>query len=264
MANTDLYSLDGRQVGKVELPQIFSIEVKPWLISRAAVAEQSRRMQPQGHFVLAGMQTTAAYYGAMMSWRTGRHVGKAIRPREKLGGGALGKIRRIPSSVKGKRAHPHLIEKDIHETINDGEYRRAVASAVAATASRDGVPSGTSVSLPVVVSNDIESVSKTKAVLALFKGLKILDYALSSGTRARKGVRRSSIQRLKKHKILMVVNADKGIVKAARNIPSVEVSTTSQLSIGKLAPGGAGRVLVIWSEDAVKGVTEAINRLSLR
>lgn len=49
MANTDLYSLDGRQVGKVELPQIFSIEVKPWLISRAAVAEQSRRMQPQGH-----------------------------------------------------------------------------------------------------------------------------------------------------------------------------------------------------------------------
>ena len=264
MATTNLYSPDGRQAGKVELPQIFSGEVKPWLISRAAVAEQSRRMQPQGHFVLAGMQTTAAYYGAMMSWRSGRHVGKAIRPREKLGGGALGKIRRIPSSVKGKRAHPHLVEKGIHESINDGEYRSAVTSAVAATASNESMPPGLSVSLPVVVSNGIESVTKTKAVLALLKGIGVLEYVLSGSSKVRKGVRRSSVQKPKARRVLVVVNADKGIARAARNIPGVEVSTIDQLSIEKLAPGGAHHVLAIWSEDAVKGVTEAISKLSLR
>ena len=79
------------------------------------LAEASQKLQPQGHYVLAGMQTTATYYGAMNSYRTGRHVGRAIRPREKLGGGIQGKVRRIPSSTKGKRAHPHMIEKIIKE-----------------------------------------------------------------------------------------------------------------------------------------------------
>ena len=103
----DVFNLEGSASKTVELPSAFSERVRTELIARAVLAENSLRLQPQAHYVLAGMQTTARYYGAMNSWRTGRHMGMAIRPREKLGGGVQGKVKRIPSAVKGKRAHPH-------------------------------------------------------------------------------------------------------------------------------------------------------------
>ena len=102
----DVLNADGKKDHKLELTEVFETEIEPWLIRRAAIAENTYRLQPQGHFPLAGMQTTAQYYGAMMSYRTGRHMGRAIRPREKLGGGVQGKVKRIPSSVKGSLYSP--------------------------------------------------------------------------------------------------------------------------------------------------------------
>lgn len=259
MASADVYSIDGRPAGSVELPAIFSTEVRPWLISRAVVVEQSRRMQPQGHFVLAGMQTTAAYYGAMMSYRSGRHVGKAIRPREKLGGGSQGRVRRIPSATSGKRAHPHMVEKRIWESMNAKEYRGALASAIASTASRDYAPASMAKDrrLPIVVSDELESVKKTKDAIKVFSGLGISTEGATK-ERARKGPRRAARQRRSSHLILIVVNDDKGIVKAARNIPGVEVSTLASLKVEQLAPGGSPHIATIWSESAVKNVAEAV------
>ena len=132
MAN--VLSLDGKVKRSIELPSAFSKGVRLELIRRAALAENSYKLQPQGHFRLAGMQTSAAYFGAMGSYRTGRHMGIAIRPREKLGGGVQGKVKRIPSSTKGRRAHPHIVEKTLTEKINNREYQLAIASAVSATA----------------------------------------------------------------------------------------------------------------------------------
>jgi large subunit ribosomal protein L4e len=121
MQEAEVLSLDGKAKGKVALPGMFEDEVRPELIRRAVLAESTMKLQPQGHFLLAGMQTTARYYGRMNSYRTGRHMGNAIRPKQKLGGGAQGAVRRIPSSTKGKRAHPHLVEKIIAEEINKKE-----------------------------------------------------------------------------------------------------------------------------------------------
>ncbi len=264
MASASVYSIDGKPSGSLELPSVFATPIKPWLIGRAVVVEQSRRMQPQGHFVLAGMQTTAAYYGAMMSYRSGRHVGKAIRPREKLGGGSQGKVRRIPSATTGKRAHPHMIEKRIWEHMNAKEYQGALASAVASTASREYAP-GTlakATQLPLVVANGIESISKTREALKVFAGIGIIASA-SREARRRKGVRRSSRQRRPAHSILIIVKEDNGISRAARNIPGVEVSTLSSLRVEKLAPGGSPHIITIWSESAAKGVAEAIKSISV-
>lgn len=102
MEEIDVLSLDGKPKGKLEAPKAFQETVRPELIQRAVVAENTRKLQPQGHYPLAGMQTTATYYGAMNSYRSGRHMGIAIRPREKLGGGVQGKVRVVPSAVKGK------------------------------------------------------------------------------------------------------------------------------------------------------------------
>lgn len=96
----DVLSLDGKAKGKVELPSLFGEAVRPDLIQRAVLAENTRSLQPQAHYPLAGMQTTARYYGRMHSYRTGRHMGQAIRPRQKLASGIQGKVRIIPSAVR--------------------------------------------------------------------------------------------------------------------------------------------------------------------
>lgn len=259
--NIPVYATDGRQEKEVELPPIFSYPVKIELIRRATTAEHSYNLQPQGHFLLAGMQTSAKYYGAMNEYRSGRHMGIAIRPREKLGGGRQGKVKRIPSAVKGKRAHPHMVEKKIFENMNKREYQNAIMSSISATA-RQHIPELPK--NPIVVKNDIESAKKTKDMVKIFESLKLGKF-LDEGKikRTDKGLRRSTKQRRFKKLLLLVVNSDKGAVKAARNIAGVDACTIKDLTASAFAPGGNSTRVVVWSEDAVKNVESAVKTFSL-
>ncbi len=252
MESTNVLNTDGTTLKPIALPSAFSEAVRPDLIARAVIAENTLKLQPQGHYVLAGMQTTARYYGAMNSYRTGRHMGIAIRPREKLGGGAQGKVRRIPSSVKGKRAHPHLIEKRLIERINAKEYQKAIRSAIAATKQ------------PLVVSSNMESLSKTKDVIKMLNSLKLSEQ-IERGRekKIRKGRRRLSKQRLYKKSVLIVVENDKGIIKAARNIPGVDVCSLKRIRVGMLAPGGNPGRRTLWSEDAFSKIDSEIGNIKI-
>ena len=262
MAQTDVLSLEGKADHQIPLPYLFEKEVKDWLIRRAVLAESSQNLQPQGHYLLAGMQTTAAYYGAMMSYRTGRHMGKAIRPREKLGGGVQGKVKRIPSAVKGKRAHPHVIEKRLNEYIGRSEYIHALESAIAATARPRGGEKG---KMPLVILNEIESIKKTRDMVKVLKNLN-LDGIIGKAAagKNRKGIRRSSKQRISKQAVLLILNEDKGAVSAARNIRGVKACTIKEISANRLAPGGNPINVAIWSEDAIKNVASVISKVEMK
>lgn len=257
MKEADVLSLDGTAKSKIELPEIFELEVRPELILRAVLAENSLKLQPQGHFPLAGMQTTARYYGRMHSYRSGRHMGVAIRPRQKLGGGTQGKVRIIPSSVKGKRAHPHLVEKILAEGINKKEYQKALASAVSAT-SRS--------SSPIILTSEIESVAKTKDMIKIFSSLKLINDINDSKDKVkiRKGLRRSSRMKHYKKTILLIVGKNDKAIKAARNIAGVDACMVSDISANLLAPGGVPGRTTVWSEHAVKGIEESIRKQSLK
>ncbi|MCL4372138.1 50S ribosomal protein L4 [Candidatus Marsarchaeota archaeon] len=252
MPELEVIDVDGKRIGTVQLPHAFEAEPKPWLISRAALAERTTKLQPQGHYVLAGMQTTAAYFGAMSSYRTGRHVGRAIRPREKLGGGALGRVRRIPSAVSGKRAHPHMVEKKLVEYVNNKEYSNALKSAVAASYSK-------SKDKHTVVVEGISKLSKTKDFVKFLKAIEVykeienMKQKRSSPTGARKY-----------RKLVLVVTSDKeGNFKPAGNIKGVVTSTLSKLTVSALAPGGTTIRNVIWSKNAIEGLDSAIDNAAL-
>jgi hypothetical protein len=97
---------------KIELPDIFDAEVRADLIQRAVLAENSMKLQPQGHYPSCRNADNCndTMEGCIPTdpegiWEC------AIRPRQKLGGGVARKGKVIPSSVKGKRAHPHLWRK---------------------------------------------------------------------------------------------------------------------------------------------------------
>ncbi len=252
MAKIDVMSIEGSVQKSIELPHAFSERARPDLIARAAIAESTLKIQPQAHYVLAGMQTTARYYGAMNSYRTGRHMGMAIRPREKLGGGVQGKVRVIPSSVKGKRAHPHLIEKTTVENINAKEYQKAIRSAIAAS------------KRPVAVTSDIETLKKTKDLVKLLGRLKLENY-LEDGQKKtqRKGVRRLASQRRYKKSLLIVVSNDSSVLKAARNIPGVDACSLEKMTVSMFAPGGNPGRATVWSESALSKLDQEISKHSI-
>jgi large subunit ribosomal protein L4e len=258
--DANLYQLDGKVSRKIQLPEIFTREFRIDLIRRAIHAEQSLRRQPQAHFAMAGMQTTATYVGEYGVYRAGRHMGTAIRPRQKLAGGAMGQVRRVPSSVKGKRAHPHKIEKKIVERMNIQEYRKALESAIASTSMHDLVARKHIIkneSLPIVIEDKIESISRTKELLRVIKDLGISeDLSRSHDPKIKKGLRRSVKRRIFRKSILIVVKDRRNIEKAGRNIPGVEVKSVGDLRVENLAPGAMPR-LTIWSEGAIAGVMSA-------
>lgn len=260
MQEIDVLSLDGKAKSKLELPKVFEERVRLELIQRAVVAENTRKLQPQAHFPLAGMQTTAAYYGAMNSYRSGRHMGIAIRPRQKLGGGVQGQVRIIPSAVKGKRAHPHLAEKNIVEQINKREYQKALSSAVSAT----GKAKHEGTKMPIVFSNDIESISRTKEILKIFNTIKLADKIESDkSSKLKKGLRRSSIRKHYRKSVLLIVGKEANAIRAARNIAGVDACSVSNITANLLAPGGLPGRVTVWSESAIKNIEESIKKQNL-
>lgn len=248
----DVFNNEGKQVSKIQAPKAFEASRRQWLIDRAIVAENSIKLQPQAHALLAGMNTTAAYFGAMGSYRTGRHVGRAIRPREKLGGGALGKVRRIPSSVTGKRAHPHQVEKTLIEKMNNREYSKALESAVAAS-----VQNGK----PPMVFEDISKIAKTRDFTKMLHVTKMSD--VLEAVKSKKVVTRRRTRTKVQHRMLIVTADKEGELKASRNLKGVEVCTLSGLRVEKLAPGGVPVKAVVWSSKAIEGLDKAIGNAVL-
>jgi large subunit ribosomal protein L4e len=240
----------GNVVRDVDSPAVFGEAYRPDLIKRAVLAAQSNRLQPCGPSKRAGMRTSAE------SWGTGRGVSRV--PRIKTGRRAA----RIPQAVGGRRAHPPKPEKNLVEKINKKEHRKAIRSAIAATSNEElvrGRGHRFDIELPIIVVDELEEMNKTKEVQLLLEELNVWDDILRAKrrkTRAGKGKMRG--RRYKKKKSILIIPAeDKGIVKAARNLPGVDITPVRSLSAELLAPGTHAGRLTIWSETAIKILGEA-------
>jgi len=250
----DVLSLEGKPLREVELPPAFSTPIRPDLIVRAVLAERTRSLQPKGSFPLAGLQTTAEYQGRKENYRSIKNMGISRLPREKLPKGRFGRVRIVPFSVKGRRAHPPKPEKVLLERINEKELKKAIGSALAATASAEAVKRRghevNGLKLPLIVENALEEVSKTGEVERVLHSLGFSNdlkrsrkRRASNGRNARRGERKS---------VLIVVGEDKGILRAARNIPGVDAVLADRLSAELLAPGGSPGRLALYTESALE------------
>jgi large subunit ribosomal protein L4e len=248
-----VFNLEGKSTGKIELPPVFSTPLRPDVIKRAVLAIQSKRFQAQGRDPMAGKRTSAESRGTGMAM--------ARLPRRK---GSLSKAAFAPGTVSGRQGHPPLSEKIIVKNIPKKEKQLALRSAIAATASREIVASrGHSVEdvveIPLVVTGDFEGLTKTKEVEQTLIHLGVLSELFRAkegrGIRAGRGKSRG---RKMKHVAgpLIVVNENKGIMKAAENLPGVNVVNVTDLNAEMLAPGTHPGRLTIWSSDAIKRLNE--------
>lgn len=247
-----VFDLQGKQVDKVKLPSVFRTVLRPDVIRRAVTTIQSHRFQPQGRDPMAGKRTTAESKGV--------GLGIARVPRVKIGMRAAFGV----GIVGGHRAHPPRSEKKIRRKIPRKEMNLALRSAIAATGVREIVAKRGHLvddvsDFPLVVVDDVGSLQKTKDVegflLSLGAWADVFRAKESRHVRAGKGKGRG---RRYKQAVgpLIIVSKDGSIVRAARNLPGVDVALVDNLNVELLAPGTHPGRLTIWSNSALERLSE--------
>jgi large subunit ribosomal protein L4e len=249
----------GKSVGKIDLPKVFKKEFRPDVIKRAFLAVKSMKRQPYGSDVLAGKRTSADYHGRRRIRYSMMMRDMARLPRLHGGTPFLSwRVRRVPSAVKGRRAHPPKVEKKWEQKINKKEMELAFKSAIAATANielvkKRGHRTENIKDLPLII-KDIESIKKTSDVKKLFISLGLeeeLNRTNERKVRSGKGKMRGRKYKKKIGPLVIIANDD-GIIKACKNLPGVDARIFNQVSIEDLSPGANAGRLTIWSRSSIE------------
>ena len=143
--------------------------------------------------------------------------------------------------------------------INKKERKKAIRSAIAATANpvlvRERNPTFL-LNLPIIVESEFEKINKTKEAKKVLENLglkKELERTEKKKIRAGKGKMRNRKYK-KKVGPLIVVSYDCPLLKAAPNIPGVDICPINSLNALLLAPGSKPGRLTIYTESAIENL----------
>ncbi|MCH6571144.1 MAG: 50S ribosomal protein L4, partial [Thaumarchaeota archaeon] len=139
----------------------------------------------------------------------------------------------------------------------------ALCSAIAATASKKLVESrGHRVekieSFPIIVSDEIESISNAKDMVKLLDALNLnqdIDRLKSRKARTGKSALRGRRKKIGRS-ILFVTKSSKELEKACGSFPGVEVRSVKDLSVLDLAPGSDPIRLTVYSKAALDEISK--------
>ena len=259
MASTvPTYTTNGTKEGEIELPLVFSTPYRRELIHKAFTNLNSHKFQPQGRHPTAGMDVVADSNDPP----TGQGVSRVARARGG-GGGRQGQGAEVASTRGGRQAHPPIVEKVIYKKLNKKERKLALCSAIAATASKELVESrGHKIegieSFPIIVSDDIESVSKTSDMVKILDSLKLTQDVKrleSRKSRSGKSLLRGRSKKVGKS-VLFVTKDSSQLSKAIGTLPGVEARNAKELSVLDLAPGSDPIRLTVYSKSAIEEIAK--------
>jgi large subunit ribosomal protein L4e len=236
----------------VTLPAVFTAPIRPDIVQDVHTKINKNKRQPYAVSKYAGHQTSAE------SWGTGRAVARIPRVSgggtHRAGQGAFGNMCR-----GGRMFAPTKTWRRWHVKVNVNQRRYALVSALAASAipalvmaRGHRIPEVSEI--PLVVDDKlIASIDKTKAAVALLKGLNayadVEKVADSHKIRRGKGKLRGR-RYVQRRGPLIVYNEKAPLTKAFRNVPGVELVSVTRLNLLQLAPGGHLGRFVIWTKDA--------------
>jgi len=250
------FTINGTKENEIELPLVFSTSFRKDLISKSFTNLNSHKFQPQGRHPTAGMDVVARSNDPP----TGQGRSRIAKMRGG-GGGRQGEAGGVASVKGGRQAHPPKVQKVIYKKLNKKENKLALCSAIAATQSKEIIESrGHKVeklkTFPIVISNDVESVTKTKEVIKILNSLNLMqdvDRLKSRKARTGKSSLRGRSRKIGKS-VLFVVSNSKKLSNACGAIPGVEAKSAKDLSVLDLAPGGSPIRLVVYSKGGLKDI----------
>src|SRR3972149_2207998 len=244
----------GSKENEIELPRVFSTPFRKDLIQKAVVYLSSHKFQKQGRHPTAGMDVVARSNDPP----TGHGSARIARLRGG-GGGRQGQGGGVASTRGGRQAHPPTSEKVIFKKEN----KLALCSAIAATSSKQIIKSRGHIlekiaSFPLVVSDDIEKVSKASEMKKIFEALNLtqdIDRLLYRKARSGKSALRGRASKVGKS-ILFVTKDSTNLSKACGSFPGVEVCSVKNLSVLDLAPGAVPIRLTVYSKSAIDEISK--------
>jgi large subunit ribosomal protein L4e len=245
------------KTGTVVMPHVLTSPLRPDLV------REVHKNVSKNHRQAYAVGAKVGYDTAAESWGTGRAVARIPRApgggTHRAGQATFGNMCR-----GGGMFNPTKIWRRWHRRVNVTQKRHAIVTALAASSLPPLVMArGHKISqvaeLPLVVSDGLESVTKTKQAVELLKKLgagedmqKVLD---SKKLRAGQGKARNRRFRMRCGP-LVIYNQDNGITRAMRNIPGVETASVDNLNLLRLAPGGSFGRFIIFTEGAFKKLSE--------
>jgi len=254
-----VFDVKGIEKGKIEVPKKLLAPKRKDIIKKAFLAEQSETRQPYGADPEAGQRSSAYYHGRRSKRNSMMNREMARVPRIINMGFLNFRARNVPQAVKGRKAHPPKAEKIWTQKINKKEWTSALFSAMSFTFDKNAVSlRGHDISslksYPLVLDDSFQEMKKTKDVIDVLNVLgfeKEIARCSEKKIRATKGKMRGRKYKEKRGP-LIIVNEDRGLGKASRNIPGVDFRTAGKLDLMSLAPGAHPGRLVIWTKSALE------------
>ena len=249
-------NISGAKESEVELPLVFSTPFRNDLIVKAFTNLNSHKFQPQGRHPTAGMDVVARSNDPP----TGQGRSRIAKMRGG-GGGRQGEAGGVASVRGGRQAHPPKVQKVIFKKLNKKENKLALCSAISSTKSKEIIESRGHIvdkieTFPIIVSDDIESVSKTAEMEKILNSLNLMQDV----TRLKSRQRRSGKARMRGRSVkvgkstLFVVSKSEKLSQACGSIPGIDVKSANELSVLDLAPGGTPIRLTVYSKSALEKI----------
>lgn len=251
------YDLDGQVSGEIELPTLFSADIRPDLIRRAYLSEFTASLQPKGRDPMAGKRTSAESLGV------GRGLARVPRIKNSI------RAALVNSVVGGRLAHPPRVEKVLKEYINRREKVLATISAIAATANVDLVAGRGHLfdkdQVPIIVDdnvlNGIKTTSEARKFLRRLGIYQDVERAMRlRRIRAGKGKMRGRKYKTPKSVLFVLPDNENSFALSLRNLPGVDIATPASLNVMQLAPGGVPGRLAVYTPLSLKGIEERFAR----
>ncbi len=245
-----ILELDGSNQNTIDLPTVFKTPYRPEVIQKVYNNLNSYSFQKQGRYPAAGQMVSAE------SRNTGLGIARLARAKGE-GFPRAGQAAGVAGVRHGRLAHPPVSWKNIYKKVNKKEKLLALCSAIAATANADlirkrGHLLNNSIQLPIVVSNEIESVTKSKDLEKIIIKLGFEDDLKRTYARRIKSVHKNSKNRRSALSVLIIVSNDANIGRLNNSLPGIAVKTVKSVSVLDLAPGSKPARLTIFSENAIK------------
>jgi len=249
MPKVNIYGLDGKVSGEIELPPVFSTPFRDDLIRKDVIAIEANRRQPYGSMFRAGMRHSVE------TWGKGRGVARVQRIKGES------RAAESPNNVGGRRAHPPRTEKVWWKKVNRKERLYARHAALAMTADATAVRSRghrfqEGLTTPLVFADEVEKLSRAIDVEQFLGSVGVLDDIIrvrrGRNVRAGRGKMRNRRYRQPVGPLIVLSDLNAPLARAVCNFPGVEICTVSSLNTERLAPGGVGGRLVIFSKSAVE------------
>ena len=253
MSITNILETDGSNRSTITLPAVFETPYRPEVIQKVYNNLNSYTFQRQGRYPAAGQMVSAE------SRNTGLGIARIARARGE-GFPRAGQAAGVASVRHGRLAHPPVSWKNIYKKVNKKEKLLALCSAIAATTrseliKRRGHKIKDEIQLPIVVSNEIESVVKSKDLEKILLNLGLEEDLKRTFIRRNKSFHKNSFNRRSALSVLILVGNDEKIGRLSNSLPGITVKSVKSVSVLDLAPGSKPVRLTIFSENAIKELT---------